>query len=59
MKDVTVSANQVFSSRTEVGTVGATGGDYSPHLHICIGTAVTINAQARTYLDPLVFIPFG
>lgn len=53
----TVSADQVFIERTQVGTVGNTG-TTAYHLHISVGTEQTIAKNARSYLDPLAFIPF-
>lgn len=60
-----VSAGSTFSSRTQVGTVGKTGGgtdglteSYAAHLHISVGTKNEISKAGRNYLDPLAFIPF-
>ncbi|MBE6617125.1 MAG: M23 family metallopeptidase [Ruminococcaceae bacterium] len=52
-----MSAGQIFTERTQVGTVGNTEtNDY--HLHISVGTEQTIQISARSYLDPLAFLPF-
>lgn len=60
-----VNAGTSFSSRTQVGTVGKTGGgddglteSYAAHLHISVGTNNEIRKDGRGYLDPLAFIPF-
>lgn len=55
---ITVASYTQYSSRTQVGTVGNTE-TIADHLHINVSSTPTIAKNARTFLDPLAFMPFG
>jgi len=56
LNSYSVSVGDDVIQNQQIGTVGATGGNYSPHLHFSISNKTAYGVTSRDYMDPLAFI---